>query len=61
MSASAVWRKSSYSGSDADSCVEMAIGPGVISIRDSKDADGPQLAISPHAWAAFIPFAAAGA
>ncbi|MFH8405117.1 DUF397 domain-containing protein [Streptomyces sp. NPDC018019] len=61
MSTAAVWRKSSYSGSDADSCVEIAVCPGAVRIRDSKNTGGPQLAVSPRAWAAFIPFVAAGA
>ncbi|WP_307805948.1 DUF397 domain-containing protein [Streptomyces chrestomyceticus] len=54
-----MWRKSSYSGSDADSCVEITYGPGAVLVRDSKAADGPQLAVPVHAWEAFICFAAA--
>ncbi|MEV5598272.1 DUF397 domain-containing protein [Streptomyces sp. NPDC052496] len=61
MSTSGVWRKSSYSGSDADACVEIAIQSDAVRIRDSKDVTGPQLIVSSRAWAAFIPFAAAGA
>ncbi|WP_033027672.1 DUF397 domain-containing protein [Streptomyces rimosus] len=61
MSTAVVWRKSSYSGSDADTCVEIAVCPGAVRVRDSKDATGPQLTVSSRAWAAFIPFAASGA
>ncbi|WP_324607242.1 DUF397 domain-containing protein [Streptomyces rimosus] len=56
-----MWRKSSYSGSDADTCVEVAVRPGAVSVRDSKDATGPQLDFSARAWAIFIPFLVAEA
>ncbi|WP_053201938.1 DUF397 domain-containing protein [Streptomyces rimosus] len=61
MSTAVVWRKSSYSGSDADTCVEVAVRPGAVSVRDSKDATGPQLDFSARAWAIFIPFLVAEA
>ena len=35
------WRKSSYSGGDANACVEVAEGLGAI--RDSKNPTGPIL------------------
>ncbi|MCT9080387.1 DUF397 domain-containing protein [Streptomyces fulvoviolaceus] len=54
------WFKSSYSdGPDGDSCVEVATTPATIHIRDSKfrtATTGPRLALSPHAWADFLPF-----
>jgi hypothetical protein len=53
------WFKSSYSGSEGDSCVEVATRPGTVHVRDSKDAQGPQLAFTPRQWAAFIGYAAA--
>jgi hypothetical protein len=54
------WFKSSYSGgNDGNSCVEVATTPGVIHVRDSKDVDGPRLALAPGAWASFVAFAAA--
>ncbi|WP_063631600.1 DUF397 domain-containing protein [Streptomyces himastatinicus] len=48
------WFKSSYSGSEGDNCVEVAIRPHAVHIRDSKDTDTGQLAIPHAAWAAFV-------
>ncbi|MFH9003760.1 DUF397 domain-containing protein [Streptomyces afghaniensis] len=49
------WFKSSYSsGPDGDSCVEIATTPGVIHVRDSKQATGPRLALTPEAWSDFV-------
>jgi hypothetical protein len=51
----ASWRKSSYSGNGGSDCVEVARNlPGTVLVRDSKDRDGPQLAVSGRAWAAFV-------
>ncbi|MEU1206786.1 DUF397 domain-containing protein [Nocardia sp. NPDC005825] len=36
------WRKSSYSGSNGGQCVEVAIAPGVVRIRDSKYSGSPE-------------------
>ncbi|MFC9852336.1 DUF397 domain-containing protein [Streptomyces prasinus] len=47
------WRKSAYSG-DSSNCVETATTPAVVLVRDSKDAAGPRLALSPASWAAFL-------
>ncbi len=46
------WRKSSHSG-DEGACVEMALLPAAVAVRDSKDPAGPVLVFSPAAWAAF--------
>ncbi|WP_369778361.1 DUF397 domain-containing protein [Streptomyces sp. R33] len=52
------WVKSSYSdGSEGDSCVEVAACPEAVRVRDSKVLDGPQLALTPHAWAGFVSYA----
>ncbi|WP_328493198.1 DUF397 domain-containing protein [Streptomyces sp. NBC_00414] len=48
------WFKSSYSGSEGDDCVEVAACPATIHVRDSKNTRGPQLTLSPSAWAGFI-------
>ena len=47
------WRKSSYSGSSGDNCLEAATQTGTIAVRDTKDPSGPQLAIQPASWHAF--------
>ncbi|MFB7954679.1 MULTISPECIES: DUF397 domain-containing protein [unclassified Streptomyces] len=53
------WFKSSYSsGSEGDSCVEIAASPGAVHVRDSKDVRGPRLAFGPDAWAGFVSYAA---
>jgi hypothetical protein len=52
--AGAIWRKSSYTGSNGGNCVEIADNlPGVVAVRDSKDPDGPVLAFMPDGWRAF--------
>ncbi|MCH5674694.1 DUF397 domain-containing protein [Streptomyces gilvus] len=51
------WFKSSYSsGNDGNSCVEIATAPRTIHIRDSKNLDGPRLAVTPATWADFVPY-----
>ncbi|EFF91662.1 toxin-antitoxin system, toxin component [Streptomyces sp. e14] len=53
------WFKSSYSGgTNGESCVELALTPGTVHVRDSKTTDGPRLALTPAAWADFVPYAA---
>ncbi|QPP08430.1 DUF397 domain-containing protein [Streptomyces bathyalis] len=52
------WSKSSYSGTEGDNCVEVAACPGTVHVRDSKDKEGPQLAVAPGAWTAFVSYAA---
>ncbi|MFI0780614.1 DUF397 domain-containing protein [Streptomyces sp. NPDC021212] len=47
------WFKSSYSGSEGDNCVEVAIRPHSVHVRDSKDTQLGQLTISRQAWSAF--------
>jgi Domain of unknown function (DUF397) len=48
----ALWRKSSYSGTQTN-CVEVAGLDHVVAVRDSKDPAGPALTFSPGAWASF--------
>ncbi|MFS4107363.1 DUF397 domain-containing protein [Streptomyces sp. PD-S100-1] len=53
------WFKSSYSdSSDSNECVEVATTLGTVHVRDSKTTDGPRLALTPGAWADFVPYAA---
>lgn len=49
------WRKSSYSGSDQGSCVEVldSYSSGV-PVRDSKNPQGPALVIQRSAWSSFV-------
>ncbi|MFJ3309776.1 DUF397 domain-containing protein [Streptomyces sp. NPDC086549] len=51
------WFKSSYSGSSGDNCIEVAVDES-IHVRDSKQRELGQLALSPAAWSAFIDYAA---
>lgn len=51
------WFKSSYSGTQGDSCVEVADGSGAVHVRDSKTHDGPQLDFTPPAWSSFLALA----
>ena len=46
------WRKSSHSGQDGD-CIEAGSKAGTILVRDTKDRDGPVLAVSAGAWRSF--------
>lgn len=46
------WCKSSFS-STVD-CLEWAVGPSSVRLRDSKNPDGPELVLSHSEWAAFI-------
>jgi len=55
------WFKSSYSdGADGNSCVELALTPGAVHVRDSKDTAGPRLTFTPDTWARFAPYASGG-
>ena len=51
------WFKSSYSGSSGDNCIEVAVDRA-IHVRDSKQQEGGQLALSPTAWSKFVAYAA---
>lgn len=49
------WRKSSRSGDNGGSCVEVAtLTSGTIGVRDSKDPYGPALIFPASAWATFV-------
>lgn len=52
------WFKSSYSTGSGGECLEVAIRPATVHVRDSKDTTRAPLAVDPTAWAAFIEFAA---
>jgi hypothetical protein len=48
-----VWTRSSYSG-DKQECVEMALEPGHVLIRDSNWGQGSKLAFRRAAWCGFL-------
>lgn len=52
------WHKSSYSSGGSGDCVEVAPCPAAIHVRDSKNPQGPQLALAPTTWADFLTYAA---
>jgi hypothetical protein len=51
--AAARWRKSTRSSGQGGDCVEVSGLPGVVAVRDSKNPDGPKLALTAAEWAAF--------
>ncbi|WSQ09374.1 DUF397 domain-containing protein [Streptomyces sp. NBC_01231] len=49
------WRKSSYSGPEAGSCLEVRDGhPSGVPVRDSKSPHGPALVFSSGGWSQFV-------
>jgi Domain of unknown function (DUF397) len=52
------WHKSTRC--DANSCVEVAVLPNVVAIRNSTDPDGPVLSFSPDVWRGFVESIRAG-
>ncbi|MEH0521939.1 DUF397 domain-containing protein [Streptomyces stelliscabiei] len=49
-----VWRKSSYSGANTTECLETALVPAGVLIRDSKRPEGPHVAVAAAAWGRFV-------
>lgn len=47
------WRVSSYSGAN-NNCVEVALDPTVVGVRDTKDRAAGYLDLEPAVWAAFL-------
>lgn len=51
------WHKSTRSGTNGGSCVEVADNlPGVVPARDTKGRDGGTLRFDPGSWQAFVEF-----
>ncbi|MEW2632106.1 DUF397 domain-containing protein [Streptomyces sp. NPDC048389] len=49
------WRKSTYSGNEGGSCVEVVDGyPLGVPVRDSKVSCGPALVFNPIAWSSLV-------
>ncbi|SDM70126.1 protein of unknown function [Streptomyces sp. cf386] len=53
MSTNLTWFKSSYSGSEGE-CLEVALTPITIHIRDSKNPTTPAVQIAPTTWTTFL-------
>ncbi|WP_200262669.1 DUF397 domain-containing protein [Streptomyces sp. HSG2] len=52
-----VWFKSSYSGTQGDSCVEVATTEEVVHVRDSKDLTRSAFAVGREGWVRFVRYA----
>ncbi|MEU6066483.1 DUF397 domain-containing protein [Streptomyces sp. NPDC047082] len=50
------WFKSSYSAGNGGECVEVAVRPGRVHVRDSKDLSRPALSVEPATWRVFVEF-----
>ncbi|MGW1812850.1 DUF397 domain-containing protein [Streptomyces sp. NPDC002125] len=49
------WRKSTYSGNEGGSCLEVMDGhPSGVPVRDSKAPHGPALVFAPAGWSSFV-------
>jgi hypothetical protein len=46
------WKKSSFCGEAA--CVEVAVLPDLVAVRDSKREESPVLTFTPSEWEAFV-------
>ncbi|MBP2474941.1 hypothetical protein JOF53_003813 [Crossiella equi] len=49
----ATWRTSSRSSGNGGQCVEVAVVPDVVGVRDSKNVSGPALVFSSGSWSTF--------
>lgn len=50
-----IWRKSSYSnGTEDGACVEVALAPGAVRVRDSKNPRAGHLVLDRATWRAFL-------
>ncbi|UXY26917.1 DUF397 domain-containing protein [Streptomyces sp. HUAS TT20] len=48
------WFKSTYSTGSGGECVEVAVRPDKVHVRDSKDTNRAALSVESAAWRAFI-------
>lgn len=53
-SANLTWFKSSYSEGSGNICVEVALTPRAVRVRDSKDITRPGLTVTTETWSTFI-------
>lgn len=54
------WFTSSFSGGNGESCVEVAVLPGGVAVRDTKDRDLPTHRHTAASWASFLAGVRAG-
>ncbi|MEU9947310.1 DUF397 domain-containing protein [Streptomyces sp. NPDC047939] len=54
------WFKSSYSGGEGGTCIEVATSPTTIHVRDSKNLQAPHVDVTPAAWSLFVAYARRG-
>ncbi|MDL2082267.1 DUF397 domain-containing protein [Streptomyces sp. GXMU-J15] len=52
------WFKSSYSGTQGDDCVEIAIAEQAVHVRDSKDVSRTTFAVGREGWVPFVRYVA---
>jgi hypothetical protein len=48
------WRRSSFCQGSDSTCVEVAISPSSVAVRDSKEPHGPLLHFTEPEWRAFL-------
>ncbi|MFJ4700668.1 DUF397 domain-containing protein [Streptomyces sp. NPDC088768] len=48
------WYKSSYSNGDQGNCIEVAVAPAAVHVRDSKDTTRPAFQVTPATWTQFL-------
>ncbi|MEV6055234.1 DUF397 domain-containing protein [Streptomyces sp. NPDC052107] len=53
-----VWFKSSYSGTQGDNCIEVAVTEQAVHVRDSKDSMRTPFAVGRDGWLRFLHFVA---
>lgn len=46
------WHRSS--SCEENDCVEVSVRAGAVSLRDSKNPDGPEISVNFHDWAVFM-------
>ncbi|MEU9558687.1 DUF397 domain-containing protein [Streptomyces fumanus] len=51
------WFKSSYSGTQGDDCVEVAVTEQAVHVRDTKDVTRPSFTVGREGWGRFVRFA----
>ena len=52
------WFKSSYSGTQGDDCVEVAVTEQAVHVRGSKDVSRPAFAVGRDGWNRFVRYVA---